>query len=176
MITSRYESIASLIGKEGAFSDHPADSGGATKYGITHQTLSAWRGRPVSAQEVSELTVPSAVKIYSGLYWDRNNLSSLDIGVAHFIMDSVVQHGQAPVKWLQKLVRVNADGILGAITAAAISKADPYFIIHKLAVKRNFFYEGLGNYAVFKNGWKDRLFAVVIEATQSVGAAHAEYE
>jgi len=38
--------IYDLIEREGGFSNHPADKGGPTKYGITQQTLSEWRGVP----------------------------------------------------------------------------------------------------------------------------------
>jgi lysozyme family protein len=36
---------------KGGYVDHPADPGGATNLGITHTTLAAWWGRPVTKYE-----------------------------------------------------------------------------------------------------------------------------
>ena len=40
------------VGNEGGYSDHPADRGGKTKYGITESTLRRWRGGYVPPEAV----------------------------------------------------------------------------------------------------------------------------
>ena len=49
---------------EGGFVDHPKDPGGATNMGITHHTLSSWRGKPVTVHDVRNLTEAEAKEIF----------------------------------------------------------------------------------------------------------------
>ena len=171
MITSRYDSIAALLSKEGGYWDDPL--AGPTNHGITLGTLVAWRGRPVTDDEMRLLPQSDAIKIYGAMYWDKNKLGAFDIGVAHFLMDSVVQHGRTPIKWAQKIAGCDPDGVVGAITIAAIRKIDPIQFIRKMAVRRGFYYESLGGYETMKNGWKDRLVLTTIESALSVGGANS---
>ena len=59
--------IDATIGREGGFVDHPADRGGATRWGITEAVARAhgYRG------EMKALPRDEAVAIYRRLYWDR---------------------------------------------------------------------------------------------------------
>ena len=65
---------------EGGYSDHPADPGGATKYGITQAVLAEWRGRQVSKQEVRDLARSEAEAIYRRNYWDAVGGDELPAG------------------------------------------------------------------------------------------------
>jgi len=56
--------IAEIIQREGGFSDRTADRGGATNFGITIQTLAAWRKKPVTVDDVKKLTPAEATEIY----------------------------------------------------------------------------------------------------------------
>jgi lysozyme family protein len=56
--------ISDLLAREGGFVNHPADRGGATKFGITQDTLSAWLGRAASVEDVRALTASEAGAIY----------------------------------------------------------------------------------------------------------------
>ena len=58
--------IKNIIRREGGFVNHPADKGGATKYGITQATLGSWRGlkRNATVAEVQSLLQSEAEQIY----------------------------------------------------------------------------------------------------------------
>ena len=58
-----------ILASEGGYVDHPSDPGGATNMGITHRTLAAWRGKPVTKQDVRNLTRVEALEIYKAQYW-----------------------------------------------------------------------------------------------------------
>lgn len=169
IIRSREDSIRSLIdNKEGhEFTNDPRDPGGATKYGITLGTYSMWVGRPVTPEEVEAMTLDTAIEIYENVFWTANRLDEIHLGLAHFMMDSVVQHGNRPIKWLQKFVGVTQDGKIGPVTLAAINSKDPYDLLHRMATKRDRFYEGLSAYPHFANGWKARLMLTVVEAASA---------
>jgi len=71
MSASRFEQAVDIVLQhEGGFVQHPRDPGGATKFGITRETLSRAGGCPVSVEDVRELTRAEAVAIYRWLYWD----------------------------------------------------------------------------------------------------------
>ncbi len=59
--------IDEVIAREGGYSDHPADRGGATNWGITHAVARA-NGY---AGDMRALPRATAVAIYRRLYWDQ---------------------------------------------------------------------------------------------------------
>jgi len=61
--------VEEILKWEGGYVDHPQDPGGATNMGITRNTLADWRGRPVSKEEVKELSESEAKDIYFKRYW-----------------------------------------------------------------------------------------------------------
>lgn len=56
--------LADILRREGGFIHHPSDRGGCTNFGITLQTLSEWRGRPVTCSDVQALREQEARDIY----------------------------------------------------------------------------------------------------------------
>jgi lysozyme family protein len=65
--------IADLLGIEGGFSDDPADSGGATRYGITE----AVARRHGYTGPMREMPSDLARAIYRADYWDAQQLDSV---------------------------------------------------------------------------------------------------
>lgn len=65
--------IADLLGVEGDFSDDPADSGGATRYGITE----AVARRHGYTGSMRALPAETAKAIYRADYWDAQNLNAV---------------------------------------------------------------------------------------------------
>src|SRR5258708_4447479 len=54
------------------FTDAPADNGGATKYGVTLNTLEIWRNNPnCGVDSVKSLTEAEAENICKSLFWDK---------------------------------------------------------------------------------------------------------
>lgn len=127
--------IRDIIRVEGGYVNHPDDSGKATKYGITAKTLSKWRGRPVTAEDVENLTEKEARQIYLARYWYEpgfHQIAPISQRVAEELMDTGVNMGPArAVKFLQRLLTVFnnraefypdllVDGRLGPKTMAAL--------------------------------------------------------
>lgn len=86
-----YDSIIDeIIRKEGGYVDNPNDKGGPTKYGITLDTLSNWRGKTCTIRDIQDLTVVEAKEIYLSKYIykpcfdklpDQIRAQVIDIGV-----------------------------------------------------------------------------------------------
>lgn len=120
-----------IIDVEGGFVNDPDDAGGATKYGITIKTLSDWRGRECTLQDVKDLTIEETVEIYIKKYYNAFNGDKIDSDFKVLCMfDKSVHSGvEAAVMVAQKIVNVAIDGDCGFKTQTAINACrDSIFI------------------------------------------------
>jgi hypothetical protein len=155
--------IAALIDREGGFVHDSADSGGATRYGITISTLSAWRGGEVTVDDVKKLTKAEAADIYAAEYWLKPGIDSLPIGLMAHTMDAAVNCGpRTGVKMLQQALNslgagIREDGLVGPATRSACQKYPEAEIHNKLVDVRVKFYKDLaarrGKDRKFLRGW-----------------------
>lgn len=120
------------LGVEGDFSNHPADPGGATRFGITERTARKWG----YTGDMRLLPVELAKSIYREGYWDiikLDDVAALSEGVAMEMFDTAVNCGPAvPVKFLQRLLNIfnreqrdysdiAVDGLVGRHTIQALA-------------------------------------------------------
>lgn len=150
-----------VFSEEGGYVDNPKDPGGATNLGITIATLSAWEGRQVSKPEVRSLTKTKASEIYRTNYWDTIRGDDLPAGLDYAMLDFAVNSGPArAVMFLQQIVGVAADGIVGSKTLAAIAKMPVDQIINALCDKRLAWLKTLSGFKTFGRGWQSRIARV----------------
>lgn len=119
--------IRAILEAEGSeYTDRASDAGGPTKFGITLNTLSAYRKRPCTAPDVQALTVIEATGIYEDRYINAPGFALLTDGRLESLMvDSGVQHGvPEAVKMLQRAAYLDVDGKLGQVSLAKINLAD----------------------------------------------------
>lgn len=146
---------------EGDYVNHPLDPGGATKYGITRKTLSAWRGQKVSIADVKALKRAEAEKIYRACYWASIAGDWLPDGIDLAVFDFAVNSGpKKAAKHLQRLVGAKADGIIGGMTLAALRRVSPEHVITGLCRKRLGYLTQIGNFWKFGRGWVRRVITV----------------
>lgn len=155
--------IEAILDIERGYVNHLKDRGGATNWGITQATLTAWLGRPATIADVKALTREEAGEIYKALYITRPGFDKIqDPKLRHLVVDSGVQHGQArATKWLQSLLGVKVDGQLGPITAEAINRRSMASNLYNefLAARIRYYGEiitGNPSQAVFAKGWMVR--------------------
>ena len=157
------EIIDGIIKREGGYVDNPADRGGATKYGITLNTLGAWRKRLVTRDDMKELEEAEAFAIYDSEFLVKPKISLIDnVSLRIFLLDSAVQHGPGrAIRWLQKAAGAPVDGILGPVSLMAINRLDSDTLYKKLVAERCRFYGRLitkdPTQAVFAAGWANRI-------------------
>lgn len=162
--------IDAILAREGGYVHHPDDRGGPTKFGITADTLRAWRRKPVDTRDVKELTRQEAGEIYRALYIERPNFDRIaDPSLRHLVVDAGVHAGPVrAARWLQDAVGVGQDGIVGPVTLQALDASDPAIVYRKVLSSRARFYGQIitrhREQAGFAAGWLARL-AWFIEQT-----------
>jgi len=167
---------------EGVDSDHPADRGGVTKYGISIRFLRA-EGHDVDGDgdvdedDIHALTKDHAAAVYRRYFWDRNGLDKIGSGIiSRKIFDIAVNAGsRAAWKIAQKAYNearrkhyvskpgpLTVDGVPGPATRAAFNnnaKLD-YQIINELREQQKKFYAGIiirdPTQKAFELGWLRR--------------------
>ena len=153
--------VERVLANEGGYSSNPADSGGATKFGISS------RAHP--GLDIATLTRDAAVQIYWREWWLRFGFSQLPAAVAAKTFDLAVNIGAGhAVECLQRALRacglpVTEDGVLGAATAAEAARADPSALMSAIRS------EAAGHYRLvaahqpadreFLKGWLLRAYA-----------------
>ncbi len=153
------QAFTTLLSHEGGYSDHPADPGGATRFGITETVAreAGYRG------DMRELPMDLAKRIYKARYWDAVRADELPEAVRYAVFDAAVNSGpRQAVLWLQRAVGVKADGIIGPQTLAAVRAADPERLLRLVLAQRLRFMTGLPSWAAFGRGWARR-FADLME-------------
>ena len=143
---------------EGGYVDHPKDPGGATNMGITHETLARWRGKPVTKQDVRNLTKAEAADIYDKQYWRPLNGEKLRTGVDLVVLDFGINSGVSrSAKYTQAIAGVTQDGKIGPVTLAALQKIPSRDFIKRLCARRLSFVQSLAIWNTFGKGWSRRI-------------------
>ena len=151
------ECLAMLLSHEGGFVNHPKDPGGMTNLGVTKAVYDKYVGHESTEAEMRALTREDVAPIYKANYWDKAHCDDLPSGVDWFVFDWGVNAGMSrPVKAMQKVVGVVADGGVGPYTLRAIGAADSKMLVHKLHDARQSFYESLKTFETFGKGWTRR--------------------
>jgi lysozyme family protein len=139
-----------LIGHEGGHVDHPDDPGGETKFGISK--------RSYPEINIAALTLDTAKAIYKKDYWDRVKADKLPLELRFVLFDAAVNAGVAQsIKWLQRAVRAQADGVIGPKTLAAVSNLNPHQIASNFLGQRLKHMTGLRHWDQFGRGWASRI-------------------
>ena len=143
-----------LLGHEGGYSDHAADPGGKTRYGITEAVArqAGYQG------DMRELPLDLANPVYLDRYWRPIRADDLPPGIRYVMFDAAVNsgHRQATL-WLQRALGVEADGVIGPQTLAAAYAQDMRALKLGLLAQRLRFMVGLTNWPAFSRGWARRI-------------------
>lgn len=125
--------IRELIDREGDYSNHPADRGGPTRFGITEQVARAYGYRG----EMRLLPMATARDIYFERYWTGprfDQVAAVYPRVAEEMFDTGVNMGQAvAARFLQRALNllnrgeadypdIAVDGQIGALTLHSLQR------------------------------------------------------
>ncbi len=167
MAVQNFEKSLGLVLKhEGGYVDHPRDPGGATNKGVTIGTLGDWLGRKATKEEVRNISDETVAAIYKRNYWDKVRGNDLPAGFDYVAFDGGVNSGPSRgVRWLQKGLKVSADGRIGPQTMdAALKVRDGVAVIQRACAARLGFMQGLRTWKTFGRGWGRRVAGVEAEA------------
>lgn len=171
MVASNFDkSLNYAFRSEGGYVDDPKDRGGATNLGVTFKVLQAYRGRPITKEDVKRLTKAEAGEIYRKQYWDAVKADDLPSGVDYFLFDFAINSGPArAVISLQRVLRVKQDGILGLLTLDKLKELDVIDVIDKLWEERLRFLKQTHGWARFGKGWNKRVVEATLKAKRMAG-------
>ena len=149
--------LAHILRWEGGYSEHPADPGGATNYGITQATYDAWRrSRGLPTRSVREIAREEVEAIYLERYWTPSGALEWDQrghpGIALYVFDSAVQHG---VRRAKDLVKAVGEGVLDNYPIQGLG------FLHRERVE---FYLRLETFPTFGRGWMRRVADILAQA------------
>ena len=170
---------------EGGLSDHPADRGGITAYGVSlaflrgvadesqanRDTLERMGIRlPVTADVIRGISAHMAATLFRWQFWDRLRLDEFPVRVGTVLYDAAVNHGRArSVRLAQQGYnacvgvyggKLAVDGMLGPLTRAALKNADTDKFLSAMIDVRIAFYSAIvasnASQSVFLRGWLGR--------------------
>lgn len=153
-----------LIGNEKGFTLNAKDPGNwssgkigigtleGTMYGVSSPVARA-KGY---AGPMRDLPVETAKDIAKKLYWDPLQLDRFDSRVAFQIFDANYNGGH-PVIWMQGAAGARVDGLMGAVTIAAVSATDPLKFIMRWNSLRIRYFTSLKTWLDFGRGWSNRI-------------------
>lgn len=149
-----------ILVHEGGYVNHPDDPGGATNMGVIQRTYDGWRrrkGKPT--QSVRNIDKSEVVAIYKDQYWDKVMGDALPTGLDYSLYDFAINSGPSrAVKFIQRLVGVKEDGVMGNVTLGAIlAKNDIEQLIIDLNFARWAWLKRLRHYKTFGKGWTRRV-------------------
>jgi lysozyme family protein len=173
MAASSYDScLARLLVHEGGYTNHPADPGGPTNFGITIYDYRKYVKPGATAADVRAMKVDQAKAIYRAKYWDAQRCDELPAGVDDCVFDYGVNSGIGrSKKVLQRVIGAKPDGILGPATMAALAKRDAGKVIDAVCDERLRFLRSLKTWPVFGKGWMSRVAEVRAYAHRLAEAA-----
>lgn len=135
------KALQAVLGMEGGYSSHPADRGGATRYGVT-EAVARKHGYTGS---MKDLPLRTAVAIYRKDYWTPFGLDEIpNHDIAAFLFDCAVNHGGGGMARIAQRavahrIPIAVDGKWGPQTRAAIgqlARTYPTNLLGALKVER----------------------------------------
>lgn len=125
---------------EGGFVNDPDDAGHATNFGISAVTLSQYRKKEITVDDVKNLTKEEAAAIYFSFYWLPNRCSEIEQpAIAIAIFDASILFGVVTTAmYAQEAVNaakrasgreIEVDGVIGRRTLTALATVDPVLFV-----------------------------------------------
>ena len=153
---------------EGGFVDHKADKGGATNMGVT---IATWRQNgydkdgdgDIDVVDLKLLTKQDVInRILKPHYWDRWKADQIvSQPIANILVDWVWGSGNWGIIIPQRLLGVEADGVVGQQTITAVNRQSPSDLFARIKAARLTFLNDIvknnPSQRVFLKGWINRL-------------------
>lgn len=157
---------------EGGFVNDPLDKGGATNMGVTLRT---WKACGYDKDgdgdiDVDDLKAISREDVLQNVliphYWNRWRADEIKSqSLANILVDWVYASGVHGIKWPQRILHVQDDGVVGPKTIAALNAhPDPESLFYQIQASRLAFCDSIvksnPTQKRFLLGWKNRINAI----------------
>lgn len=155
--------IPFILKSEGGYVNDPTDSGGPTNKGVTLNTYRSVYGRAKTINDLKHMTDNEWRHIFKTLYWDKCKADDItDQSIANLLVDWAYNSGPSvAIRHIQRIVGVEADGIIGRKTLSAINQHSPLPLFGALKQDRIAFYHTTATKNPLKKkflkGWLNRV-------------------
>ena len=170
--------FALVLRTEGGFQDDPHDKGnrlsdgrlGSTNMGVTQATWEAWVGHEVTHDDMKALTPADIEPLYKKNFWASCRCDELPEGLDYALYDLAVNSGVGrAIRFLQMVLGIRADGVMGVETMRAVNSSDDRDLIKKLCDYRLTFLQGLPDWNRYGTTWGNRVASVEKTAVSMTG-------
>lgn len=145
-----------LMTFEGGYSNNAADPGGETMWGITARVARA----EGFIGDMKSMPKETAKAIAKKRYWSPVHCDDLPAAIRYAMFDSAYNSGPAQaVKWLQRAVSVQDDGVIGPMTIDAANRAAS--LLPAVLGLRLDFLTSLPTWGQFGKGWTRRVASIL---------------
>lgn len=152
-------SLEYMLQSEGGYTNHPSDPGGPTNFGITIADYRMYVKPNATADDIRNMSLADAKKIYRAKYWDALRCDELPAGVDYTVFDFGVNSGiSRSARYLRMVLGLKPEPASitnGVLTALAIR--NPIDVIDQMNDARLQLLKGLKTWPVFGKGWKPRV-------------------
>lgn len=146
----------------------PDDRGGLTMCGVTYATYAAYcnkRKKKATESGLRNLSYVEWLDILKTMFWDRWKADQIENqALANILVDWVWASGITGIKRPQRILKVEADGIVGPLTLGALNSRSPESLFAELHKGRIAHVEGIvqksPSQKKFLKGWKRRINAI----------------
>lgn len=154
--------LKEILKHEGGYVNHPKDPGGMTNLGVTKRVYEQYLGRKVDEAAMRALKPADVKPLYKKMFWDKMRCGELPVGLDLLVFDFGVNAGpNRSIKYLQRMVGVDADGIIGPATMLCVESFIKQFgkekAVTKFSEARISYYKKLPTFATFGKGWLRRV-------------------
>lgn len=159
MVASNYDdSLKRVLVHEGGYTNHPADPGGPTNFGITIHDYRMHKNPHATADDVKHMPLQDAKDIYRSKYWGAMHCDELPAGLDYAVFDYGVNSGIGrPPKVLSRIMKLPERTAFDAGLLSMIAKDKPELLIAELCDERLHFLQGLHTWSTFGKGWQSRV-------------------
>jgi lysozyme family protein len=161
MAASSYDAaLARLLAHEGGYTNHPADPGGPTNFGITIADYRKYVKPDATAADVRSMKLEDAKAIYRAKYWDAQRCNELPAGLDYAVFDYGVNSGVGRSgKVLRRALKVpDNSSVVNDVVIAAARATEAKALV--AGDERLRFLQSLKTWPVFGAGWGRRVAEV----------------
>lgn len=163
-----YKKLKPFILKwEGGYVDDPLDKGGATNKGITLKTFQSVYGTSKTKEDLKKLTDEQWDNIFRKYYWNRYRADEIQCqSLANICVDWVWASGKWGITYVQDILGLTKDGIVGPKTINAINEYKGGYkeLFDKIKQARisyvNNIVQNNPSQKKFINGWMNRINSI----------------
>ena len=150
------QAFDALLIHEGGYSDHAADPGGKTRYGVTE----AVARKAGYTGDMRELPLDFAKRVYFDQYWTPAGCEEWPEAIRFDVFDVAVNSGVGTaVKMVQRAAYAEADGAIGPKTRLAVAAINPLILVARINGARLKYMTDLPTWETFGKGWARRIAA-----------------